>query len=337
MQLFTLKRLISLLLFTISTLGFTPMALCKDFLLLTGLGAEDPLMPLMEDLSQRIASKEGWMVETQSFESDGGILAAAKLSLSDPDGLTLAFLSLDTVETKSLLGHAPYRDEHFQPLVLGFERGHALITHKNTPFASLSGIKLRVKEPMLLLTDDREPLSTSTLLALDIMDTLKIPVRLKQIELPPEEMDGSDGERMYPGSNASYAEVFSNATEGNLLALPLETLSYFQERRIPFVVVAILTDHPQESPLYPDSAFLESSGLTLRIHDYHGFFYVSETLPRLMEDVPGFVRESCLNQKYEGLPYMDPLLFGEEALDVFLVERDRRAYLIRKAQEAKTR
>jgi hypothetical protein len=106
----------------------------------------------------------------------------------------------------------------------------------------------------------------------------------------------------------------------------MDTLLEFADHKIPFVVVAILTDYPKESPLYPDSAFLQSSGLKLTIHDYYGFFYVSNTSQELMEDVPFLIKAILESSKSKDIPIL-PLYF-DSLKRIYDSELSRRLELI---------
>ncbi|MDR2340315.1 MAG: hypothetical protein LBF40_09335 [Deltaproteobacteria bacterium] len=168
----------------------------KDLVLVSGLPESDPMEPLVTAVAHAIGDKIGKEPTMEYYGQGFGIKAAAKLSLSEPDGLTLGFLPINTVLAPGMANMAPYRGEHFLPVAIGFEHTHVLLAPEGSPISSFSALRDRKGKGVTLVTPAGESLSASNLLALDLLETLGVPASIR--ELAPaakEEGSGKDAEK----------------------------------------------------------------------------------------------------------------------------------------------
>jgi hypothetical protein len=187
------------------------------FTLIAGLDPSSPLAPFLDKAGEDVSRKLGRLAEIEYVPQGGGLLAAARISLSEPDGLTLGFLPLDTILTKDIAKEAPYRADHFLPVLIGFERTHVLVTRQGGPYASLRGLRNWLSdEGVTLVVPGRDPLSTSTVLALDALTSLKIPFSFRKLPIVPrhEEDSAAEEEESLAEEEASLADGEASLADG---------------------------------------------------------------------------------------------------------------------------
>ncbi|MDR1164547.1 MAG: hypothetical protein LBO66_01505 [Deltaproteobacteria bacterium] len=301
--------------------------------IVAAVNADEPLGLLLSASEEALAERVDRRVQLTFLERSMAPKAAARLALSEPDGLTLGFLALDAVVTLSLGGLAPYLPEDFWPTLLSFSETPVLIGPANSAFANDWGLPRPAGEPIVLVALGKETPDQPTLAALAFFRQEKIPVSLS-FRAPPYAENAAEGGAIQGAARLYFdsLRLFSTLRPTEAMAVPFPALAYLRENKFPFRTLGYLTRNPdpRETASFPGRILPAEDA---PFHPLMGFFFSGETSERTAENTPAALydvfSQAALDPESPYRGYLkEPLAQGEEARQIFAARVDAQKSLL---------
>jgi hypothetical protein len=245
-----------------------------------------------------------------------GAVAGVRTVTSEPDGLTLGFMSYDEAITRALQDLAPYGPEELQPAVL-FPSGAPLLLYRKTgPAPDLAALRSAPGAAARLLAPSLRPVPGPTLLALDALRGLRVQVTLRApagpaagpaqaaeavasalAQAPPLPEGLNPRQRLWVG-------CFLTLEPGELLALPYGGHLLLRSLGLDPGVALVLsepegalagdvpdgTGNPSGSrAAHPEGPLFRDLGLAHSVREGLGFYYPAETAEPVQDGAPSIL------------------------------------------------